>query len=413
MNLIMGAGIVGYIANVFMDPMSNEFGWTRTQFMLGFTISQFAMAFTGLFVGRLVDQYGPRRFMIAGTILIFVSLLCTALVTELYQWLIIRGIFQGIALVLAGSMIVTVTISKWFVKYRGRAIGLIALGLSFAGIIIPNLMTFIVDTYGWRFGWNFLAFLALLCILPCAFIMRKSPEDYGLLPDGVDNLETKKNDLLEKYDYEKSLTRSEVIKLPSFWIILFSYNLVGVAVLTIATLTIPFMTDYLFSRTQSAQFIAVLAIPGVFTRPFWGLFAEKILIKYLACIAFFFVGAGLLVIVYGADNSSLFYCNIGYFITGIGLAGTQPVKEILWPIYFGRKNLGSIRGFIMPFELIFHGSGPLIATWYAESVGTYLETFTCLAFFALFASVLIFIAKEPQQRKFAEIFIGKKKIENS
>ena len=121
--LIMGAGIVGYIANVFMDPMR--------------------------------DKHGARRFMIVGTIVIFFALIATSFIQQLYQWLIIRGLFQGVALVLAGNMVVSVTISKWFVKYRGRAIGLIALGLSFAGIIIPSLMTFVVDNYGWRFGWNF------------------------------------------------------------------------------------------------------------------------------------------------------------------------------------------------------------------------------------------------------------------
>ena len=407
-NLMMGAGIVGYIANVFMDPMSNEFGWSRTQFMLGFTVSQVTMAFTGLIVGRLVDRYGARRFMIAGTFLIVFALVSTSLIQSLYQWLIIRGIFQGVALVLAGSMVVTVTISKWFVRYRGRAIGLIALGLSFAGVIIPNLMTYIVDGYGWRFGWNFLALITFIIILPCALIMSKSPEDYGLVPDGKTN--NSEENPLEEYDYTYSLTRAEAIRIPSFWVILLSYNLVGVAVLTIAPLTSPFMTDYSLSRSQSAQFIAVLAFPGIFTRPFWGLLAEKILIKYLASLAFMFVGIGLFVIVLGANDASRFICSVGYFITGLGLAGTQPVKEILWPIYYGRRHLGSIRGFVMPFELVFHGSGPILATWYAENIGNYGETFFCLAFFALLASMLIFVAKEPQSRQFAKIFIGKKEI---
>ena len=64
----------------------------------------------------------------------------------------------------------------------------------------------------------------------------------------------------------------------------------------------------------------------------------------------------------------------------------------------------------MPFELVFHGSGPILATWYAENIGNYGETFFCLAFFALLASMLIFVAKEPQSRQFAKIFIGKKEI---
>lgn len=409
-NLIMGAGIVGYIANVFMDPMREEFGWTRTQFMLGFTLSQISMAFTGLIIGRLVDKHGARRFMIAGTIVIFFALIATSFIQQLYQWLIIRGLFQGVALVLAGNMVVTVTISKWFVKYRGRAIGLIALGLSFAGIIIPNLMTFVVDNYGWRFGWNFLAILTIIIILPCSLIMRKKPEDYNLLPDGISKTSDTKNDLLEEYDYQFSLTRKEAVKLPSFWVILLSYNLVGVAILTIATLTIPFMSDYGFSRTQSAQFIAVLAFPGVFTRPFWGLLAEKILIKFLASFAFLAVGIGMAIVVYGANEASLLYATIGYFVTGIGLAGSQPVKEVLWPLYFGRRHLGSIRGFVMPFELVVHGSGPILATWYSENFGSYGDTFTFLSVFAIISSILIYLANEPKERMFAEIFIGKKTL---
>ena len=159
---------------------------------------------------------------------------------------------------------------------------------------------------------------------------------------------------------------------------------------------------------QSAQFIAVLAFPGVFTRPFWGLLAEKILIKFLASFAFLSVGIGMAIVVYGANETSLFYATIGYFVTGIGLAGSQPVKEVLWPIYFGRKHLGSIRGFVMPFELVVHGSGPILATWYSENLGSYGDTFTFLSLFAIIGSILIYLANEPKERNLLKFLLVKK-----
>ncbi len=64
----------------------------------------------------------------------------------------------------------------------------------------------------------------------------------------------------------------------------------------------------------------------------------------------------------------------------------------------------------MPFELVVHGSGPILATWYSENFGSYGDTFTFLSILAIVASILIYLANEPQKRQFAEIFIGKKTL---
>ena len=64
----------------------------------------------------------------------------------------------------------------------------------------------------------------------------------------------------------------------------------------------------------------------------------------------------------------------------------------------------------MPFELVVHGSGPILATWYSENLGSYGDTFTFLSLFAIIGSILIYLANEPKERKFAEIFIGKKTL---
>ena len=151
------AGVQAYVAGSFLVPMSDDLGWTRAQFLYGQTLGQFVMAFAGFFIGAYVDRWGARPLMLAGATILAIALVLISNVTELWQWILLRGTISMLGAALLGNLVVNVTLSKWFVEKRGQAIGLAAMGVSFAGIVLPSLMTLIIDHYGWRTGWRFLA----------------------------------------------------------------------------------------------------------------------------------------------------------------------------------------------------------------------------------------------------------------
>ena len=181
---MLQAGLSVYAGGVFLVPMTEDLGWSRTEFTLAQTVGQVVTGAIGFFIGAHVDRRGGRGVMIAGGVLVVSTLFAIAYIEEWWQWLVLRGLLFMAGSAMIGSLVVNVTLSKWFVDLRGRAIGAAAVGFSIGGIVIAPPLTAIVDEFGWRAGWQVLGVLVVIIIFPVALLFRRQPEDHGLNPDG-------------------------------------------------------------------------------------------------------------------------------------------------------------------------------------------------------------------------------------
>ena len=123
--------------------------------------------------------------MVFGVTVLGAGLFLTSAITALWQWVLLRGAMFTMGAALIGNLVVNVTLSKWFVEKRGRVVGVAAMGVSLAGVILPPVMTAFVDEFGWRAGWRILAVMAWVMIYAAAMLMRGTPEQHGLHPDGI------------------------------------------------------------------------------------------------------------------------------------------------------------------------------------------------------------------------------------
>ena len=173
-------GVIG----AFAKPMTDALGWSRTELFLAETVGQLAMAVVGVALGSHVDRLGARRLMLAGITVLVPALLLISQVETLWQWLLLRGLLFVVGAAMVSSLVVTVTVSKWFVTRRGQALGAAAMGVSLAGVVWPPLATAAIDGLGWRAAWALVGAIALVALIPAALVMRRRPEDHGLVPDG-------------------------------------------------------------------------------------------------------------------------------------------------------------------------------------------------------------------------------------
>ena len=395
-NLVMGAGLVGYIPGVFLEPMTQELGWTRTEFIAAFIGGQVVMAFSGLVVGGLIDRHGGRPLVLAGAAATVVTLLLTAEVRELWQWWLLRGLLQSAGIAVGGSLVVSVTLSKWFVVRRGRAIAIAAMGLSLAGVVVPNALTPVVDELGWRWGWRVLALATAVLVMPAALAMRRQPEDHGLLPDGrLPGARDGEGEMVARRDLERSLTRSQALRTSAFWLLVVAFGLVGLNVLSLATQGLPFLTDVGFPRGTAALMLSLLALPGLLTRPLWGLAAERMSVRLLATGAFAAVAVGMLAVVATARAGSTPLVAASFLTVGIGMAGFAPLHEVLWATLFGRRYLGAVRGVVMPFSVVFGAAGPLALALYHDISGSYDGILVVMGVLGLLAVLLMQFVRDP------------------
>ena len=387
----------GYANGVFFVPMSDELGWTRTEFALAVTAGAFVTSITGAIFGGVIDRHGGRGLTLIGAAMAAGALLALAEITELWQWYVLRAGVLSVAVAFAGTLVVHAVLSKWFERRRGRAIGIAALGLSAAGVITPNLLTPFVDSEGWRAGWQLLAVVTLALFVPAAMLFRRQPEDSGLLPDGRRPGAPPARDRSGAIIREaRSLTRGEAVRTASLWLLILAFGLAGLSFLALGTLTIPILTDSGFDRTTAALMLSLFALPGLATRVGWGLAAERIHARYLAALAFLCLAVGVAVIIPGTNALNAPLVAAGFLIFGTGIAGMIPMQELVWASFFGRMHIGAVRGVGMPLQVVIAAPGPVIVSAYFDRVGDYDGVLAALGALALLSIAIVLLVPDPQ-----------------
>ncbi len=391
------AGAQGYIAGSFLVPMSDELGWTRAEFLYGQTVGQFFMAFAGFFVGAYVDRYGARPLMFIGATLLAGALFALSEVQELWQWVILRGVFSMLGAALLGFLAVNVTLSKWFVEQRGRAIGLASIGVSMAGIALPVVATWYVDEFGWRETWRVMALGVVILGYPAAALMRRTPEDYGLHPDGKSESQMASGGGARAMaDFANSFTRRQAIRTQALYVLIVTFGLGSLGLMTIIVLSIPYLTDSGFSRGTAAIMLSILAIPAGVSKPVWGWMADVWSERLSTSLSFVMNAVAMVVIVLAAQTQATLMLGIGFFVVGWGIGGQIPLQETIWASYFGRRYIGAVRSVAMPFTMLIAASGPILVATYADNVGNYdLAMFGVGGAWAV-ASLLILVARRPR-----------------
>ena len=394
------AGVQAYVSGAFFIPMSDDLGWTRAQFLYGQTLGQFVMGFFGFFIGAYVDRWGARPLMLIGATVLAVSLVFISGITELWQWIALRGTISMIGAALLGNLVVNVTLSKWFVEHRGRAIGFSSMGVSSAGIVLPAVTTLVIDEFGWRVAWRALAVFVLMLGYPAALMMRRTPEDLGLHPDGKSDHEMATGGGAAVIaDFANSFTRREALRTKTMYLLVLAFGLGALGLSTMIIITIPYLSDSGFSRNTAALMVSIMAIPAALSKPLWGYMGDRWSERLITSISFLMNTGALVLIIAATAAHATGLVVVGYFLVGWGFGAQIPLQESIWATYFGRRHIGAVRSAAMPMALLFSAGGPLIVAACYDRFGTYDGALYGVAAGWALASVVILFARRPTHRR--------------
>ena len=238
--------VASTVVGVFLRPIVTDMGWQVWQFTLGAALASVTGALSGIVAGEVVDRHGPRPLMLLGTAATTICFVGLSLQSNLWIFFALFAVMGLVGWTLFGPLVINATVSKWFVARRGWALTLGSIGVSLAGMISPVTVTFIVDTWGWRVGYAALGAFVTLAIVPVAFVMRGTPEDYGMSPDG-DGDDTGGQTSPSGAE-PPSLTRSQALRTSGFWLLTAGFGLNLAALSAILIHAIPFATEAGFSR---------------------------------------------------------------------------------------------------------------------------------------------------------------------
>lgn len=389
-------GMYSYVIGSFMTPMLDELGWSRADFTITRTVGQLVMAGVGVYIGARVDRLGGRPIMLVGTTVLAVSLALHSLINTLAVWLFLNGVVLTVGCAMVGNLVVNVTLSKWFVINRGKAIAFAAMGVSFGGVVLTPLATWMIDTLGWREAWIWLGVFTAVFMYPVALFMRRAPEDHGLHPDGLSDAQVAAggNQRAAAED-ARAYTRAQALRTPSFYGLVIAFGFFSINIVVLLLQTVPYLTDYGFTRNEAAFAMFIASIPAMLSKPVWGYLIDRSPAKPLAALSAAVTGLALFAIVAAVGQGELWLIYLAYVVLGLGWGGMIPMQEVIWASFFGRRHIGAIRGAGMPFALTLGAIAPWLTSYYYDQVGNYDGALLVVAALNVLSGVLIFLVPPP------------------
>src|SRR5262245_63453476 len=136
-------------------------------------------------VGSLVDRFGPRIITSAGTVRHAISRSLTGLPPNLWHLALVYCVLASLGLSCVGPVVANAVVSRWFIRRRGFAISILGSAAMTGMSLLVPVVAWLIITVGWRMAYGVIGLVVLLVILPlCLFVVRESPEAFGLAPDG-------------------------------------------------------------------------------------------------------------------------------------------------------------------------------------------------------------------------------------
>ena len=358
-----------YTFSAFLRPLSEEFGWTRAETSVGFSLYLLAVGLVLPIWGWLVDHIGVRKVFLCSALLDGCALLILSQVNTLRTFYLLYFIL-GAGLAGIGPTTIGKVISQWFNIHRGRAMGLALVGTGLGGLTLVPLAGTIIQDFTWRLAYQVLAGLSLFVMFPLVWwLLADSPSDKGLTPLGGE--QPGPAECSQKRAGATSWTLRAALKTPTFWFL-------GIALcgglgagMSFNAHLVALLQDEGFSLASAASLGGLTLGMSMGGRFFIGWASDyghphRLLSGSLLLQAF---ALGLL---YHFDTfgSSILYIVVPMF--GLGFGGLA----VLWPVVvgfnFGLQHFGTIAGFLGTVSATTGGAlGPIILGATFDTTGSY------------------------------------------
>lgn len=380
---------------VFIFPISDDLGWSRTLIAGAASLGGLVAAVASPIVGWISDRYGVR-------VILTVSVLALGISTFSLAWATVPIVFYlafGMSRVLFSSSLQigpSVVISRWFVRRRGRATGILFLSHSLGMILFPLLAGLVITYWGWQAAWMVLGVIVWVAALgPVALFIRQSPEAMGLTPDIIQESGENESGSATAQIEEPNWTLREARRTPTLWL------------LAIATGML-FLMQAGTNTHQGAYFIdqglgvAISALSISFNAAFtgigslaWGWLVERVPVRYCYAAVALVMVVSLFIF---PSVTTVWQALLAASLFGVSVGGILVVPAVAYANYFGRRSIGVIRGVTEPFVSLGQAIGAIFSGLVFDISGSYHFAFITLGLVGIATIGLILLTKPPQLR---------------
>jgi MFS family permease len=354
---LMGCVAIGttFSLAVFLQPMTDATGWSRTGISTAMTIVFLTMGVGGFIWGALTDRFGPFPVVLAGAVLLGAGLALSSRASSLLEFQLVYGIMVGGS---AGSIFAPMmaTVTGWFEKHRAIAVSLVSAGMGVAPMTISPFAQSLLATHDWRSAQMTIAIVAWVLLVPTAFLVRRAPAPPASAAGG------------SAQAGNSGMTVGQALRSPQF--IVLSATFFACCAMHSGPIfhTISYAVACGLAPAVAVTIYSVEGLAGLFGRLIFGVAGDKFGAKPVLVI-------GLMIQALGA-GAYFFTRQLGEFyavaiVFGATYAGVMPLYAVIAREYFPMRIMGTVFGAASMISALGMALGPALGGWVFDHFGTY------------------------------------------
>jgi MFS family permease len=344
---MLAIGSTSYAAGLFVLPLEHDLGLSRADANSSIPILFTGGALMSLPVGYLLDRFAVQRIMSIGAITFGLGMAIISMTSSV--WVMALALFVPVAFgfMAIGPLTSTTLVSRWFYKRRGRALGLATVATSGGGIVVVPLLSWTIQTYGWRSALFAEAILISSVVIALStFVIRSGPADLSL-GDHSENKGRSAMDLPQSVDAARTSPRQpgwrlqQILTTMNFWAVVVAIAAITAVNQAIVVTIVPYGTELGFSPGSVALLITAFSISAAIVKVGSGILAEYIDQRLIMLASALAMIASLLVLLTFSSYPALM---IACCLAGTALGCILPSTAVLVASCFGSPSFGTVMG---------------------------------------------------------------------
>jgi len=381
-----------YSISVFIDVYIEEFEFSRTLISSAYSIATIMSGILLVFMGKAIDKYGVKKILIIVTVMLGITTFYNSFISSIYMlffgFILLRYFGQG-----SMTLIPNTLVPQWFEKRRAFAMSLASIGGLLSMLAVPSFNLWMISIIGWENAWRIWGLILIIGFVPIVLLFTSNkPEDLGMTIEN--DLQTSKENI-EKALLEvdaKSFSLKEAVKVKEFWIVGIISMIPAMFSTGLAFHFFTIMSLQGIEKDSAGVILGLMALPA-FIMPFISkIVIEKYKVNHILSITLSMTIVSMIYLMIGVTNTFTAVMLILFY--GLSVAIQSLTTNVIWPNYFGRKHLGSIRGAATVFMVIGSALGPLPFGISYDKTGEFSIAIVGMIIFTFVAlSLSIFIRK--------------------
>lgn len=374
-----------YAWSLFIAPLEKDFGWTRTQTSLIFTISIIFFCLGGIAGGFITGRKSPGFTILVSAVLLLCGFAASSQINSLIAIFITYGVISGFGIGLSYNAVIS-SVTRWFPEKPGVISGFLLMGFGLGGLLLGSTANEFIKIMGWRETFLLLGIAFGIIVFIGSRILKFPPSDY-VFPAAA----TKAKTGIQGMEIDSSL----MLKRPTFWIYLVWSVLSTALGLAMIGHAAPFAKDLNTTAELAAFGVGMISVCNGLGRVTLGAICDKIglkktmiIINTTYIIAFVFLVAALM-------NQSTTFLLVGFAFIGLSYGGVPTMNTVFVNSFYGKKyfpqNLGLVNTSLIGAAIL----GPYVAGTLHTASGSYLSTMYAMGIFAIVALGVNFLIKKP------------------